>query len=354
MHGRARGGRILPPALSCAAVAAAALKRLAKRSRLGVIAGRTAVERYRGARRLLGRRDGPMGATHRRFDRDGSVAYVEAVYADYLSYGGIGEPELNGKAVLELGPGDNLGVALCFLAAGAGDVVSTDRFIPFRDPERELQVLRGLVAARSGAAAARVAPAVAGSAVDFSALPFEFLPETPIEDAVAMLGAARFDLIVSRAVLEHVHDPDAAFAAMDELLVPGGLMVHKVDLDDHALFTAGGQNPLTFLTIGDRSYRWMGEESAGLPNRLRIGWYEERIRRLGYEFELCVTHTVGSGGEELVPHPPLDEWSPSQADRASVEAVRARLLPRFRSLSDRELAIAGFMLVARKPRRPGS
>ena len=347
MHDPGGGGRILPPALSCPAVAAQALKSFAKRSRLGAIAGRTAVERYRDLRCLLGRRDGPMGATHRRFDLDGSVAYVESVYADYLGYGGIGESDLAGRAILELGPGDNLGVALCFLAAGAGDVVSTDRFVPFRDPERELQVLRALVAARSQEQAARVTSVVAGAAVDFSALPFKFLPETPIEDAVAALGAGRFDHIVSRAVLEHVHDLEAAFAAMDALLAPGGTMIHEVDLDDHGLFTGGGQNPLTFMTVGDRAYRWMGEESAGLPNRRRIDWYQERMRRLGFEATFRVTHTVGGG--ELIPHPLLADWEPSAGDLTAVAAARERLLPRFRALSDRDLAIAGFMLVARKP-----
>lgn len=330
------------------------LKALAKRSRLGVIAGRTAVERYRGARRLLGLRDGPMGATHRRFDLDGSVAYVERVYGDYLAYGGIDEPALRGASVLELGPGDNLGVALCFLAAGATDVVSTDRFIPYRDPERELQVLRALAAARPPEAAARVEPMLAGDAVDFSGVPFTFLPETPIEDAVAALGESRFDLIVSRAVLEHVHDLQAAFAAMDRLLAPGGRMVHEVDLDDHGLFTGGGHNPLTFLTVGDRTYRWMGEESAGLPNRLRIDWYEERVRMLGYDATFRVEHTISSEGE-VAPHPLLGDWEPSADDVATVAAIRDRLLPRFRSLPDRDLAIAGFMLVAEKPSAgPGS
>lgn len=327
---------------------AEAVKRLAKRSRFGVIAGRTVVQRYRDARRLLGRRDGPMGATHRRFDLDGSVAYVESVYSDYLEYGAIDEPDLAGKAVLELGPGDNLGVALCFLAAGAGDVVSADRFIPFRDPAHELQVLRGLAATRSQEGAERVAPVVAGDGVDFTALPFEFLAETPIEEAAAALGTERFDFIVSRAVLEHVHDLDAAFAAMDRLLAPGGTMIHKVDLDDHGLFTGGGQNPLTFLTIGDRAYRWMGEESSGLPNRIRIGWYQDRMRELGFDASFRVTHTVGAE-VELTPHPLLAAWSPSAEDLRAVAAIRARLLPRFGALADAELAISGFMLVARKP-----
>jgi SAM-dependent methyltransferase len=327
---------------------AESVKAFVKKSRFGVIAGRTAVERTRDVKRRLGRRDGPMGATHRRFDLEGSVAYVESVFADYLEYGELAESDLEGKAVLELGPGDNLGVALCLLAAGAGEVVSTDRFIPFRDPDRELQVLRALVEARGPEARARVGSVVSGGAVDFSGTPFTFLPDTPIENAVDSLGEGRFDLIVSRAVLEHVHDLETAFESMDRLLAPGGTMIHKVDLDDHRLFTVGGQNPLTFLTISDRTYGWMGEESAGLPNRVRLDWYEGKIAELGYESSYRVTHTVGAPGE-LTPHPLLADWSPTDSDLATVAAMRERMLPRFRGLPDRDLAIAGFMLVARKP-----
>jgi SAM-dependent methyltransferase len=324
----------------------AELKRFAKRSRASVVAGRITVERSRDVRRLLGKRDGPMGATHRRFDLEGSVDYVDRVFEDYLRYGSIDPGDLRGSRVLELGPGDNLGVALRFAAAGA-DVVAADRFIPYRDRDRERQVYETIVGRLPEDERRRVASVLTDDPVTFDGVAIDFRRETPIEAAPRTIPGT-FDLIVSRAVLEHVYDLDAAFAAMDEILRPGGRMVHKVDLNDHGLFTGGGQNPLTFLTVGDRLYGWMGEESAGLPNRRLIGWYRSKLDQLGYECEYLVTHVAGVPGE-LEPHVRLTDDGAGLPRSPSVAGIRPRLLARYRDLSELELSIAGFMLAARKP-----
>jgi SAM-dependent methyltransferase len=322
------------------------LKLTAKRSRLGVVAGRIAVERTRDVRRMLGRRDGPMGATHRRFDLEGSVSYIDEVFGDYLTYGGLETADLADARVLELGPGDNLGVALRFAAAGAS-VVAADRFVPFRDPAQERRIYEAMLERLPEDQRRRVAP-MAAEPPDPAASGVELLELTPIERAPERLAAAGFDLIVSRAVLEHVYDLDGAFAAMDKLLRPGATMVHKVDLRDHGMFSEGGQNALTFLTIGDRSYAWMGEESAGLPNRRLIGWYRAKLAQLGYEARFWVTHVAGIEAE-LVPHQPLEQWVSERVPVAAVSQVRPRLQARYRSLDDSELAIAGFMVAAQKP-----
>jgi SAM-dependent methyltransferase len=324
------------------------LKTTAKRSRLGVVAGRIAVERSRDVRRMLGARDGPMGATHRRLALEESVDYINDVFDDYVEYGELGEADLNAAEVLELGPGDNLGVALRFLGAGAGRVVATDRFVPFRDPEQELRIYGALIAGLPEAQRARLAAVAERGPVAFGQVGLELLEQTPIEQAPQVLGESGFDLVVSRAVLEHVHDLDSAFEAMDALLRPGGKMIHKVDLRDHGLFSEGGQNPLTFLTISDRVYGWMGEESAGLPNRRMIGWYQAAIERLGYQARCLITHLAGREAE-VIPHVPVEHGLPDRAPLADVAEIRPRLAPRFRALSDEELAIAGFMIVARKP-----
>lgn len=329
----------------------ARLKRAAKRSRTLAIAGRIAAERGRDLRRLSGRRDNPMGATHWSLPLEVSLDYIDGVFSDYLRCGGISAEELAGSRVLELGPGDNFGVALSFLAAGASEVVAADRFIPYRDRERQRRIYAALAERLRGPERDRVAAALAAGdgAPESEVAGLRSLEETPIEVAADVLGGG-FDLIVSRAVLEHVGDLDAAFAAMDRLLAPGGRMIHKVDLEDHGLFSEGGLNPLTFLTVGDRTYRWMGEESAGLPNRVLIGAYRDEIIRRGYRAEFLVTNLIGSDGE-LEPFVPLDVLEPDAASIGLAERARGDLLPRFRELDAVELIISGFMLVAVKPPR---
>src|SRR3979411_467637 len=48
-----------------------------------------------------------------------SVQYINLQFAEYLSYSGLSREQLKHKRVLELGYGDNVGVALKFLASGS-------------------------------------------------------------------------------------------------------------------------------------------------------------------------------------------------------------------------------------------
>jgi SAM-dependent methyltransferase len=170
-----------------------------------------------------------------------------------------------------------------------------------------------------------------------------------VEEAAEVLDQASFDLIVSRAVLEHLYDPEAAFGGMDRLLAPGGAMAHKVDFRDHGMFTDGGMHPLTFLTISDRIYRLMTQHS-GRPNRHLVDFYRRMLHEYGYEGSLLVTRLVGPG-EEVVPHTETPDLHDERGRRALalVESIRPDLQPRFAELSTPDLAIAGIFLSARKP-----
>lgn len=324
-------------------------KRFVKRSRAAVITGRIAAERGRDVRRLLGRRDGPMGATHRDLDLAVSLDYVDEVFADYQNYASLDDRALAGKTVLELGPGDSFGVAMRFVAAGCARVITADRFIPFRDAAQQRAIYEGLLSRMTPEQRERVAGVVNpdhGAPVPGGKI--DVREGLAIERAPQEIGEASVDVIVSRAVLEHVFDLETAFDAMDRILKPGGMMAHKVDLRDHGLFAGGGQDALTFLTVADHTYDWMGEESAGLPNRKLIGWYRGKLDRLGYETSYLTTHLAGIEAE-VQPHRPLASGLPENAPLGAVEAMRPRLLSRFASLPGDELAIAGFFVIAHKP-----
>jgi SAM-dependent methyltransferase len=172
--------------------------------------------------------------------------------------------------------------------------------------------------------------------------------------AVEQLGGLEpgsFDVVVSGAVFEHLYDPDAAFAAMDQVLAPGGLMLHKVDFRDHGMFTDAGKHPLTFLTVPESLYRLMTRNS-GRPNRRLADWYRAKLAALGYEARLLVTRVVGRQGE-LLPHAERLSLDPTR-DAPTIEllrAIRPRLQPEFSALDDADLAVAGIFLVAYKPNR---
>ena len=168
----------------------------------------------------------------------------------------------------------------------------------------------------------------------------------PIEEAPGRLGAGNFDLIVSRAVLEHVLDLPGAFQAMDELLADDGVLVHKVDLSDHGMFTGGGHHPLTFLRLSDRTYRWMGAEQ-GIPNRERLQIYRDLIDGLGYDYRILISGAISHEGE-LVPAVAELEPDMRRACEDLVADIRPRLAPRYQGLGALDLSVTDFFMIARK------
>ncbi len=235
-------------------------------------------------------------------------------------------------------------MALRFLAAGAQRIVATDKFASVRDAAQQRRIYREVLSRLDATQRARIEDVISGDELSLDSTRLQVLEGVAVEEAAGALSGERFDLIVSRAVLEHLYDLDAAFSAMDELLRPGGTMLHKVDFRDHGMFTDGGMHPLTFLTVPDRLYRLMSRNS-GRPNRCLADYYRGKLDELGYEYRLLATKPID--GEEIVPHAADIEVGPST--RRLVDEIRPRLAPRFRGLSDPDLATAGIFLVARKP-----
>lgn len=325
------------------------LKRIAKRSRLAVVAVRIAGDRASKLRNRLRRPTKHMGATHMNFDLEASLDYVDLVYDDFLRYAEIAPTEIQGARVLELGPGDNFGIPLAFLGDGAAQVTTIDRFFAWRDDRQQVEIYNAMFSRMEGEARKRAEAALAStSPVEFDSGLLRVIEGTGVEGAAEMLEHESYDLIVSRAVLEHVANVVDSFSAMDALLRPGGVMAHKIDFRDHGLFTNGGHHPLTFLTVPDRVYLWMGANS-GLPNRHLANWYRDEMKRRGYEARFFATHVVGQEAE-LLPHPAAVPAQQVEAARPLIDEIRPRLRPRFRDLSDQDLATAGVFLVARKPK----
>jgi SAM-dependent methyltransferase len=238
-----------------------------------------------------------------------------AVFDAYLRYGG----EICGRRILEIGAGDNILVALRFLAAGATQVVCFDRFQPLRDTPFHQDLYRRL-RDRLSPDEARKLDASSDKIRHYNGHRFERAPD--------LLPPASFDWIVSNAVLEEIHDLDRAFAAMDRLLAPGGRLVHKIDLSDYGLFSKHADlfHPLEFLTLPDAVYRSMTEAS-GQPNRRLIDYYRNKMAELRYDAKVDVVATYAE----------------------SPEKIRPRLAPQFRSLTSEDLAVRGIYLAAKKP-----
>ena len=117
-------------------------KRLLKYS---VLTARFSINRWSWLRCALGRVDSKNGSSYRScWPLDRSVAYIAGICDNYLRSSGPASQMLEGKRIVEIGPGDKLGVALKFLAAGAEKVVSIGRFFSHRDGDRERRIYLAL------------------------------------------------------------------------------------------------------------------------------------------------------------------------------------------------------------------
>ena len=329
------------------------LRQRARRSRSAVIAFKIFDSWRRRRRHTQGDILDTSGATHLGKPLEASVARIFSQFEDYVSYGGLTPEWLKGRRVLELGHGDNVGVALLFLAAGAGSAVCLDRFYCPRDEGQQRRIYLGLRARlRAEEERRRFDDAIdlsRGGGTNPERL--QELCGVGVEDSEELRRGEPFDLALSNAVVQEIHDPAPTFEGLDRVLKPGGLSLHKIDLTDYGVFSGAGMNPLTFLTVGDAVYRLMSE-GAGVVNRRTADYYRGLMRRMGYDAKFYVTEVIGRGrrGDMRTRRErPLAGVDYTDETLALVREIRPRLVERYRSLPDEDLIVAGTFMVARKP-----
>jgi len=294
------------------------------------------------------------GSTHLKMSTAESLSYIRTQFKDYLRYGGLTEADLAGKNLLELGCGDNVGLALRFIAAGVKRVICVDKFHSKRDENQQRQIYLALRDSLDAKQRRRFDKAISlEDGIQLQPQKLQMLYGVSLREAAAALDSRRqrFDFAISRAVLEEVWDIDSALREMDQVLAPGGYALHKIDLSDYGIFSGAGMNPLTFLTIPEAIYRRMASDS-GIPNRRLIDYYRSQMRLLGYEARFYITGVIGRG--ELVPHKeslvPGEDYS--EATLKMVEDLRPRLASTYHRCSTESLLVSGIFLVARKPAAP--
>lgn len=208
-------------------------------------------------------------------------------------------PDLAGLAGLEIGPGDNLGVAECCLANGAAHMVCVEQFATVH----ESHAMHELISDRYGPHLSRPE-----------------LISTPFESV-----ACSVDFIYSIDVLEHVASVPAAICHMKNLLKPGGIAVHSVDFAGHNTFAGTG---IDFLSCPDWVWSLL-HSKLQTTNRIRYG-------------ELI--NAILSESLELVSAVPI-----KTVGKAEVELLRSKMLPRYRSMSTEDLSVLQAVIAFKKP-----
>jgi SAM-dependent methyltransferase len=271
------------------------------------------------------------GATHRRFSLQDSLSYIDLMKADYDRYGPL--DDVRGWEILEVGPGDNLGIPLLYYAAGAKKATALDRFYSYRDANQQKAIYDALIERLPAEQRERAEKAFSDMAESkFNPEAIDCIYGTGIDDPRIIDRLGKYDLIISRAVMMEVCNLEQALENLVRMLKPGGLMLHKVDFRDYWMFSKH-RHPLTFLTIDDKLWKMMSSHRAN-SNRRLLNVYCEELGRLGLTVEI----------------PQRTKYQAKDHDENKwLSQVKDKLLPRYKILPDDILLTSGAFIVAEKP-----
>lgn len=256
--------------------------------------------------------------------------YFSECFHDYRRQLGFGELEfdafLQGRHVLEYGPGDILGVALLMYAHGADAVHCFDRFSLHKTSDKNVLVYKHLLDSlgprqRERADAAFVERGRPESGFISSSIAY-------FVSANGLSGATHvYDLVISRAVLEHVDNLPATMLDVAQALKPEGVSIHEVDLRSHGL---DRYQAFDFLTWPQWMYRLMFGNK-GFPNRWRLNVYRDLAERSGLRIKK-LEPTARLAGEK-------------------VSLIEPFLPPNLRGVSRDELSWMGFWMMLEPEQR---
>jgi SAM-dependent methyltransferase len=256
---------------------------------------------------------------------DETARYFYSCFEDYFSNIGI-PPEdrrsfLSNKKVLEYGPGDTLGVALLMYAHGASSVTCVDRFPLSNDPGKSAGIFRALLRMLKGEAYERAINAFVEKGEPESGLRPELISYQVTSNGLCG-EREEYDLIISRAVLEHVNDLEGSIRDLKCALKPSGITVHLVDLKSHGL---DRYQQFDFLTWPAVLYSLMYSHK-GFPNRWRVDKYLELLQKHGFH---------------------IQQISPTgKIEFDKLRMVEKQLAKPFRNIPSEELSWLGFWFVA--------
>jgi len=327
----------------------ATIKKLAGKSKILIIGYNIYLNRLAERKFRAGNYKIPRGAANTDKTVSENLDCINDVFEDYFKYSGISPEMIQGKSILEIGPGGNLGVAMKFLASGAKQVTCIDKFYSKSNAVLRYKIYKGLREQLDDISRQRFDRAVdLTDGIKINQTRLKYIYGNGLENSEKLFSPSSFDFIISRAVMEHLYDPDAAFFSMDRILAPGGQMIHEIDIRDHGMFSSHGMHPLAFLTVPDSIYRLM-TINVGKPNRRLINYYRKKMGELSYNAKIVITRIVGEN-EELYLYGEKLETNNDRAKNAVklIDKIRPKLIEEFKHLSDEELMVSGIFLTASK------
>lgn len=171
----------------------------------------------------------------------------------YLAALPEGRASLQGKSVLELGPGPSFGTVLILRALGAASAHVADRFLAQFHAEYHPPLYRLLAQmVREKYPDADLTPLLDAAQKGHEQSIVQ-TSDRPLEDLASVFQ--NIDITLSRSVFEHLYDQFQAIRVLHDVTASGGLGLHEVDFRDHRDFS----KPLEYLFMGDHAFAQLFE-----------------------------------------------------------------------------------------------
>lgn len=281
-----------------------------------------------------------------------SAQYCYSVYLRHLVIADQHGLTMAPRTVVELGPGDSIGIGLMALLTGAEQYYAVDAVRHASSATNLLifdelvKLLSAQVPIPSGNEFAEILPEL-----DDYSFPSKILNETRLSQALATdrlsrlraalssnlaAGTIRYlapmgrmheipensvDLIISQAVMEHIDQLEETYTECFRCLKPDGFMSHQIDLRCH-----------------DTAPEWNGHwKYADLTWRLMRGGRPWFINR-----KPCSTHISLANQAGFNIHAEIKQSADSIISRR-------QLAGRFKELSESDITTAGVLVLASKP-----
>ncbi len=195
---------------------------------------------------------------------------------------------IEGKKILELGPGNSYINAYNFLRSGARDVTLVDKFPRFTDTARQKSYIKNEIDYYKSRHGVKKFEYVDETTCCLNPGCITFIAGDLCECAIE----GTVDFIYSIAVLHHIKGLDRYIRRMHELLNPGGMMFHVIDLKDKFHFFG---NPFLFYKYSDFAWEHLlTDEAVTYTNRVRYGEYLDMFAASGFElvWEDIISHDI--------------------------------------------------------------
>mgnify|MGYP001394836099 CR=1 FL=1 len=198
---------------------------------------------------------------------------------------------LEGKSVLELGPGADLGIGLILLLKGAKrynaiDVNNLVKSVPdgfYKELFRRLEALPGERVRSIGELQKQLSLSKAGNN---DRLNYVWSKTFAIADA---FSHEPVDIVFSQAAFEHFDDPAQTISEMSAVVRSGAILIAEIDLKTHTKWIRDA-DPLNIFRYSDAIYNML--KFRGAPNRVRPFEYKKLLEDNGWHNVMIIPLTV--------------------------------------------------------------